>query len=79
MIEIQAEFADVNVALVLKDIKESELDLKRVIETVDTSGKGQLGVIEFAELISLGSKQASKQEVDLLFKVVDSQNKGFID
>jgi hypothetical protein len=31
LIEIQAEFADVNVAMVLKDIKDSEMDLKKVI------------------------------------------------
>lgn len=69
--EIQAEFADIEVALVLRDIKESGFDYKKLFASVDTSDKGKLDVLEFAQLINLSSKSCSKSEIDFLFRVVD--------
>lgn len=71
--EIQKEFADINVAMVLKDIKESgkEMGLDKMFKAVDSIESGKLNVVQFAELISLGSKSASKDEIDLLFRIVD--------
>lgn len=66
--------------MVLKDIKESgkEMGLDKMFKVVDSSESGKLNVIQFAELISLGSKSAAKDEVDLLFRIVDKQHKGYI-
>ena len=40
------------------------------------SGKMKIG--EFAEFIKDGVKSADKEEIDLLFKVLDKQGKGYL-
>jgi Ca2+-binding EF-hand superfamily protein len=35
-------------------------------------------VVDFAELVKLGAKSAGRDEVDLLFKVVDTSGKGYL-
>lgn len=45
LVEIQAEFADIDVAMVLKDMKDSKMDIHLMFKTVDPSGKGHLDVM----------------------------------
>jgi hypothetical protein len=76
--EIKAEFADIDVAMILKDIRDQNMDVPKLFKTLDPSGKGRLDVIQFADLINLGSRTASKAEVDLLFRVVDKDCRGYL-
>lgn len=34
--------------------------------------------MEFAELVKLGAKSAGRDEIDMLFKVVDKEGKGYL-
>lgn len=65
--------------MVLKQMKDSNIDINQAFAAVDTQGQGKIDVMQFAELVNLGSKSASKSEVDLLFRVVDKQNKGYLE
>ena len=76
--EIKAEFADIDVAMILKDIRDQNMDVPKLFKTLDPSGNGRLDVIQFADLINLGSRTASKAEVDLLFRVVDKDCRGYL-
>lgn len=43
--EIKAEFADIDVAMILKDIRDQKMDVTKLFKTLDPSGKGRLDVI----------------------------------
>lgn len=62
--------------MILKEMK--GIDIKKLFATVDVNENGKLDVVEFAELINLGCKSASQEEVNLLFNVLDKQNLGYL-
>ena len=54
------------------------MDMKKGFKAADPNETGRLDVMQFAELIKLGAKTASKMEMDTLFRVVDKQGKGYL-
>lgn len=54
------------------------MSVDKLFDTVNTTGDGKLNIMQFAELVTLGAKKTSKNEIDLLFRAVDKQHKGFL-
>jgi len=54
------------------------MSVDKLFDTVNTTGDGKLNILQFSELVTLGAKKTSKNEIDLLFRAVDKQHKGFL-
>jgi Ca2+-binding EF-hand superfamily protein len=77
--EVKLELANVNAALVLKDLKNCGKTVEELFK-VAKFGKDddKLTIVELAELINLGVKTTPKTEVDIIFRAVDKKHNGYL-
>lgn len=77
--EVKLELANVNAAMVLRELKNTKKTVEELFKIVKQgSDDDKLTIIQFAELINLGVKSTPKDEIDILFKAVDKNHKGYL-
>lgn len=88
MDELWLELKQINCALVLDSIKKTsnvgskdaknKRTMKEFINVYDNDNDGQIDVVEFAEMVNTATEKTDPEEIDLLFKTIDKQAKGYI-
>lgn len=77
--EVKLELANVNAAMVLRELQNTKKTVEDLFKIVkQDSDDDKLTIIQFAELINLGVRTTPKAEIDILFKAVDKNHKGYL-
>ncbi len=72
MNEVKLELANVNAAMVLRELKNTKKTVEELFKIVKQGADDdKMTIVQFAELINLGVKTTPKAEIDILFKAVD--------
>jgi len=74
--EMRSELRGINAVQVLTQLKQvigfnNEKKFNETFDAYDGNQNGMIDVLEFAELINLSVKSTDKEEIDILFKMVD--------
>lgn len=83
LIEMKKELSDIYAAQVLSQMKQTfDLrDLKKfdqAWEAYDNDNSGKMEVPEFAELIQTSVGSTDKESIDILFRMLDKDHKGYL-
>lgn len=77
--EVKLELANVNAAMVLRELQNTKKTVEELFKTVKQDyDNDKLTIVEFSELINLGVRTTPKAEIDILFKAVDKNHKGYL-
>jgi len=83
--ELRSELDVINAAYVLDQIKKTcdesaggNSTIDKLFETIDDDESGHIDVLEFSKLVNIAYRETGKSEVDLLFKLVDKYQRGYL-
>lgn len=80
--EIIAELSSIHAALQIEKLNEIVVQNKKkaadFIRTYDNNNSGKIEITEFSEMINDNCETQSATTIDLIFRFVDRQNKGFV-
>lgn len=80
--ELRSELRVINAAFIFAQIKENiagtskgktqSSKIAKAFNAIDMDGSKELDIFEFADLVDLNYQEVSRMELDLLFKMIDT-------
>ena len=80
--ELIAELSNIHAAMQIEKLNEIVTQNKKTaadfVKTYDNNNSGKIEIAEFSEMINDNCETQSSTTIDLIFRFVDRQNKGFV-